>query len=450
MVPTVMQWRRLRRTASAVGVALTLAGGARAVTLEQAYDAAFKNEPAYRMSIAEHAAGVENAVLGRSNLLPNVQASFSGSENHADQSTDYGPQGIINGHPHYISRSSVIQLRQPLFSLDALARYRQGVAQARQSESAFTLNTGEMVLRVVGAYVDVLFAGDQVLTLEAQRDALLEQRNVNDRMFLRGEGTKTDQLETQARLDVAEVQLIEARDNLVAVRHTLEGMMGQPAGELTPLASRFLVEPLAPASFDEWKVIALAHNPELLAARQSVEVAQQEVNKGKAGHTPRVDLVASYSKSNADSVNTYNQSTVNRSIGVQVTLPLYAGGSVNAVSRQAVAGLDRARADLDNRANRMLVELRKAHDITVSSARRMEALQKAVESGELLLKATEQSIKGGVRINLDLLNARQQLASTRRDLAQTRYNYVLNLLRLRAGAGTLSAGDVHEVARFFQ
>jgi protease secretion system outer membrane protein len=98
----------------------------------------------------------------------------------------------------------------------------------------------------------------------------------------------------------------------------------------------------------------------------------------------------------------------------------------------------------------VLVELRKAYDLVQNSVAKVTALEKAVASGKELMVATEQSIKGGVRINLDLLNAQQQLYTSQRDLAQARYSYLLGLLRLRAAAGTLGESDVREVAAYFR
>lgn len=427
---------------------LLCAGGAAAMTLQQAYEAALKNDPAYRMNFYENEFGKENRIIGRSALLPNVQASYSANRNRVDQTTHVGTRESFD-QPRYISRSAVIQLRQPLFSLDAWARYRQGVAQTNQSAATFEANTGEVAMRVVGAYIDVLYSQDQLALSMAQRAAYTELMKVNERLFAKGEGTKTDLLETQARLDLAEAQVLEAQDNVTAARTTLEGVVGMPVESLDHLGDSFQIggEKLLP--FDDWRATALARNPDLKAARFAIEVTKQEVNKANAGHTPRVDLIAAYSKGASESINTYNQDTVNRSVGVQVNFPIFAGGAVSASARQAVAGMERAKADLQGRTNKVLVELRRAYDLAESSSARIAALDKAVASGELLLKATEQSIKGGVRINLDLLNAQQQMVASKRDRAQARYTYLLGTLRLKAAAGVFAPDDVRAVAAYF-
>jgi protease secretion system outer membrane protein len=353
-------------------------------------------------------------------------------------------------YPRYISRSSVIQVRQPILSLDAIARYRQGKVQAAQGAKQFEANTNDVIIRVVSAYADALFAEDQVELSRVQRDMYAEQQKVNQRLFEKGEGTKTDMIETQARLDLAEAQLIEAKDNATAARNTLAGVIGMDPGTLDRLGSDFHFTNLPLKSFEEWRQSTIANNPELAAARLVIENQRLDIQRQKAGHYPRIDVVGAYSKGNSESINTIDQATVNRSLGVQVNIPIYQGGAISASVRQAAAGYERAKADFDVRSNRILVEMRKAYDQVQNSIAKVGALEKAVASGKLLMTATEQSIKGGVRINLDLLNAQQQLYTSQRDLAQARYNYLINLVRLRAGAGTLDASAVREVAAYFR
>jgi protease secretion system outer membrane protein len=439
--------------AAAVGAALALAAApAGAITLMQAYQAALQNDPQYRMAKADRDAGKENRILGRAALLPQVSANYSGSKVRAD--IDYGKSPLtgkeVLSSPLYYSRSEVLQLRQPLFSVDAFARYKQGVAQSQYSAAIFDARTKEIAVRSISAYLDVLFAEEQVNLARAQRDTLLEQRKVNDRLFQKGEGTRTDMLETQARLDLAEASLLEAEDNRTNARTTLAGIIGREVDSVDTVVDQFAVPPLAPHGFDEWRALALKNNPELQAGFYAVEASRQEVNKARAGHTPRVDFVASYSKSDNETINTLNQNSTQRALGVQVNIPLYSGGAVSAATRQAAAQLEKARAQQDADTDRILTDLRKQYNAALTSQAKVPALDKAVASGELLVKATEQSIKGGVRINLDLLNARQQLYQSQRDRAQARYTYLSSILRLKAAAGTLGFDDVQAIARYFK
>jgi len=439
-----------RALTSALLVACVMqANYASALSLVQAYDAALQNDPTYRSAVHDNEAGQQYKALGRSSLLPNVAMNYSANKNRADFTAPNFLGKLSTTHPEYQSKSGVVQLRQPLLNLDGVARYRQGLAQANYSDAQFSGRSKDLLLRLVGAYSDAKFAEDQLELATVQRDAFIEQKRVNERMFQKGEGTKTDMVETQAKLDLAEAQLLEARDNLTTARNSLAAIVGSEVTGLDALTDDFRVMPMQPASFEEWKALALERNSEISAQRYAVEAAEQEINKNKAGHAPRVDFIAAYSKGKSETLTTVNQDSTVRSIGVQVNIPLYSGGAVSASTTQAVAGYEKAKSDLDAKTNQVLVELRKQYNLVLSSAARIDALVKSVNSARLLVQATQQSVKGGMRINLDVLNAQQQLYSALRDLAQARYGYILSYLRLRNAAGTLNAEDLHAVAGYF-
>jgi outer membrane protein, protease secretion system len=439
-----------RLLASTLATAMMLqAGQASAISLLQAYDAALQNDPTYRSAIHDNEAGQQYKALGRSSLLPNVSASYATSKNRYDITAPNFLGQETTTHPANTSKSGGVSLRQSLFNLDGVARYYQGIAQTNYSDAQFSARGQDLVLRVVGAYADAQYAEEQLVLVTAQRDAYAEQMRVNERMFQKGEGTRTDMLETRARYELAEAQVLEAQDNLTTARNTLAGIVGQDVNQLDPLSDNFQVKPMEPTDFNAWKALAIERNPEIVAQRYAVEAARQEINKNRAGHAPRLDFIAGYSKNSSETINTLNQDSTVRSVGVQLNIPLYSGGYVNAATTQAVANHEKAKSDLDVRTTQVLVELRKQYSLVLSSATRIDALVKSVNSANLLIEATKQSIKGGVRINLDLLNAQQQFYATRRDLVQARYNYLLSYLRLRNAAGTLGAEDLNAVAGYF-
>ncbi|WP_373925190.1 TolC family outer membrane protein [Duganella sp. sic0402] len=437
-------------SAALLASALLSANSASAMTIMQAFQAALTNDAVYQQAVQDSIGGKEYAVLGKSNLLPNLQANYSSNRNRVDLEAPNVLGQMRTTHPEYISRSSSVSLRQTLFNMDAWARYKQGLAQTKYSDQNFEGRAQEMIVRVTSAYMDALFANEQVRITKAQRDMYAEQKAVNDRLFAGGEGTKTDMLETQSRLDLSEAQLLEAEDNRQTQLATLSTLVGEEVTVLDELAPSFRIAPPPEGGFEAWRKRALEENPDLRAQAFAIEAARQEVNKSRAGHMPRLDFVANYNRADSETINTYNQNTVNRTIGIQLTVPLYSGGSVAASSRQSVASLEKAKSELQVRTDRILIELRKQYAAVLSSVTRIRALEKAVASGELLITATEQSIKGGVRINLDLLNARQQLYTSQRDLAQARYNYLLAQLKLKAAAGVLEPEDVQEVSTYFR
>lgn len=448
----ITMYRMRVLSAVALGLALSMDCAAAPLTLLQAYQAALQNDPTYRGAINEHKAGQENVNLGRSRLLPRLSISYAANKNNAEittTQTSFGQTFTNTTHPTYTGVNAALVLRQPLVNFEALASYKQGVAQTEYSDAQFAGRSQDLMLRLVAAYADAQYNEDQLALAIAQRDAYLEQMHVNERMFKLGEGTKTDMLETQARASLAQAQVLEARDTLATARNTLAGIVGLDVTELAPLNKNFRVLPVKPASVQAWLDIAMQKNAEIVALGYALEAAHQEVNRQRAGHFPNVDFVASRSKQDSASINTYNQDANVNAVGVEINIPLFAGGYVSAATRQAAANYEKARNDLDAKKNQISVELHKQFGLMQSSEPRIDALMKSVESARLLVIATKQSIKGGVRINLDLLNAQQQLYTAQRDLALARYNYMLAYLRMRNAAGTLEPQDLTDIAKYF-
>jgi len=420
---------------------------ASALGLIEAYELAVKNDASYRAAQFENEAAQQFAVLGRSNLLPNIAATYSPSRNRADVTNT-----VTGGTDdrRYGALSAALQLRQPLFHPEGMARWRQGVAQTRGSDAQFASRSQELIVRVASAYTFAKYAEDQLALAVAQREALAEQRLTNQRLFLRGEGTRTDVVETQARFDLAVAQVLEANDNVTNARNALAAMIGRDVTRLDELNDDFNVGQLVPGAFEDWRNIALSTNPELQARRHAVDVAREEANRHRAGHLPRVDLVASVGRTDSDTINTFNQKATVRSVGAQLTVPIYSGGAVTAAVSQAEANAERIQAELDAATAETTVELRKQFDLTASSAARHDAARAARDSAQLLLEATRRSVAGGQRINLDVLQAQQQLFDSRRALAQARYNHLLSQLRLRLAAGVLQLSDLVDMSRYFK
>lgn len=441
--------KKVLASAILVGFAFPISS-ANAIGILKAYEAALVNDPTYRSAISENQAGQQNKAIGRAGLLPSLQYNFSASKNKGD-TTAPNFRGIETTSPlDYTSTSNTISLRQTVFNLDTYARYTQGIAQTNYSNAQFDSRSQDLIIRLVSAYADAKYAEEQYNLYVAQRDSYAEQKRINDRLFDKGEGTITDKLETQAKLDVSETQVLEAADNVANTRTVLGGIVGKEIMQLDGLLPDFRVGLLMPSSVTEWEEIAKKNNPEIIAGQYAIEISEQEIRKANSGHLPRVDFTANYNRGVSDSFTTRSQDNKIRSVGVQLVLPIYSGGYVNAVAAQAVANRDKARSDLDATTNRVIAELRKQFKIVTGSVAKIAALEKSVNSTTKLVEATKQSVKGGVRINLDVLNAQQQLVAAQRDLASARFSYLVSFLRLRFSAGVLSGQDLQTVAAYFQ
>lgn len=447
----MMRAMSLKKTvlASACAVLLCASGSASAISLMQAYQAALKNDPLHRGAKADQEAGQQYEVMGRAGLLPQVQYSYSTSKNKGESISPTVLGGFRIQDLDYTSLTRNVSIRQTLYSMDAYARFEQGVTQTQLSDVQFDAKSKDLILRVTNAYIEAKFAEDQFNLYTAQRDAYAEQRRVNERMFQKGEGTKTDMLETAAKLDVAEALVLESADNMRTTRNTLTGMLGQDVTQLDRLREGVSVGGLLQGTQEEWIATAEKNSQEIVAAQLNVDLSEKEITKAKAGHMPRLDLNASYNRGQSDSITTQTQDNSTRSIGVQLVIPIYSGGYTNAAYKQAVARKDKAISELDATRNKTLVELKKQFGLVRSSQSKIEAFEKSVASATLLVEATKQSIKGGMRINLDLLNAEQALVNAKKDLAQARYGYLMSFLKLKTVAGVVNATDLQTVAGLF-
>jgi len=429
------------------GLFMLCTGPAQALGLLEAYNLAIRNDPTFQAAIEERAAGEENRALGRSALLPTLSWNYNNSRNESEVT-----QASTRTDRDYRSYAATLTLQQPLLDYEAYARFRQGAAQALFSDERFRSKSQYLAVRLLSAYSQALLAQERIELSRAQKRAFAERLQLNQRLLKGGEGTRTDVLETQARLSMAVAEEIEAQDNQDAALRELEAMLGEPLQieQLDPLSPRFVILPLEPQRFESWRELALANNPELASQHHALTSAEYEVERKRAGHLPKLSLYASSRQTSSDSESTYNQKYDTNSVGIQLTVPLFAGGSVSASTRQAARQLSQAQFELDAQTATTLVDLHKQYNLNSSAAAKVRAYEMAVESASALVQATQKSVSAGERVNLDVLDAEQQLFSAKRDLAEARYAYLLARVQLKYYAGLLSEGDLRQVAGYFQ
>jgi len=422
-----------------------LTGQAQALSLLDAYEAALENDPTYRSAIHENEAGQQAEAIGFAGLLPNLSITHTQSENTGTMKLNSGSQPL-----NFSSQVSTLALRQPIMNMEAVANYRQSKSQANSSRSRFTGRSQQLIVRIVEAYFESLLAQHQFKLAQSQLDSLTELKRINESMLIKGEGTRTDVLETQSRHALAQARLIETQDEFEVAQLRLESIIGMPITQLHYLSDIFKADTIFLPDFDEWRALAMDRNSELVTQRHVLQSGKEEIRKSFAGHTPRVDLVASISRNKSASFVTFDRDVELATIGVEVSLPLFAGGRVNALTNQAKANYARVEAELDAMQDGVLVELRRQYQLVLSSVRRIESLELAVSSAQLLVQATEKSIQGGIRINLDLLDAQQQLYTSQLHLAEAKYNFLLAYLRLNFAAGTLVLDDLRKISSYFK
>ncbi|NLU19009.1 MAG: TolC family outer membrane protein [Serratia liquefaciens] len=425
-----------------------------------AYSLALDKDPTFMAALKEKEAGDESKNIGLASLLPKVALNYQNAPKNwqtvkAPQSNIFTGQTIeTTTSQQYRSYSGSVTLTQPLFDYEAYARYKAGVAQTLMSDERYRAKFMDLAVRVVTAYVEVAYSKDQIALAEAQKIAYAKQLSQNRELMNAGEGTITDVSETQARYSLAEAQEIEARDALDSAQRDLEVIIGAPLeqfGDLQLLKpGKFQVAPLIPSKFEEWQKIALENNPTLASSRHGVDAAKYDVERNRAGFMPQVQLFASHSENDSSSDNTVNQKYRTDSIGVQVSMPIYSGGGVSASTRQAAARYGQAMYEMDAQVGSTLNDLRKQFNLCLSSRAKLAAYELAVESASKQVEATKKSVALGQRVNVDVLNAEQQMFSARRDLASAKYTYIKSWVTLLSDSGTLDKSDINRIAQYFE
>jgi len=205
-----------------------------------------------------------------------------------------------------------------------------------------------------------------------------------------------------------------------------------------------------PSNLDEWTQRAEKNSPEMKAMHARLEAARREVSKSQAGHLPTLDAIAQWSNSGSENITRINSRYENKTIGVQLNVPLFSGGYVNSTIRQAVAEQTRAEESLEALRRDLGVRVHKEYRGVSEGVMRVRALEQAVRSADQMMKSTQMSLKAGSRTQLDVLNAQQQYTSALRDLAQARYVYLMSKVKLASLVGDDAVASVQEINMYFQ
>lgn len=410
-----------------------------AADLLQTYQRARENDPIYAEAKARYEAGQEKLTQGRSGLLPTLSISATSNSVNREVINPASPELRYRSHQYGLN------LTQPLFRWQSWLQYEQGGLQVAQAEADFVQAQQDLLLRTSQAYFDVLLAEEQVGSLQAQMTAIALQLEQAKAYFEVGTATITDTHEAQARHDLAEAQLIAAKSDLEIKQAALQMLTGEPVEQLLPLKSdAFLLSP-QPSSLDHWIKAAEERHPTVQSRQASTEVARLEASKQQAGHYPTLDLVGTATRSR-DNVFLGGGWTIadieQRMLGLQLSIPLFQGGGVSSRAREAAASYLAAKANLESMRRQAAQSARQSYLGVVNGLAQVKALNAASESSRLALEANKLGYEVGVRVNIDVLNAEQQVQTTRRDLAKARFDTLMAQLRLKSAVGALSEEDL--------
>lgn len=420
-----------------VAVALgSLCAAAQAGGFLRAYDAAVTNDPTYRAARQALASSLQGVPIAQAALRPNLSLSVSDAWNTGSRTSPDFLGRPVTTPLDYRSPQQTLSLRAPFLNLDATQRVRQARVQLAIAETVLLARRHELLDRVGQAYLQRLFALQNQEVAQGQITDAAEQRQLALRRFELGDGTRPEVQAAEAGLALARAQAREADDQLASASLVLSQITGLADVPAEPLDDRFVAPTPVPASLAAWLEQAATTNPDIIARRSAVDLARVGVDRAEAGHYPRIDLVASISKGRNESVSTLDQSVSQRSVGVQLNLPLYSGGIVDASVAQALAEQEKALAELEAEQLSVNADVSRLYRSVQTGVARQLAQQQVLEANRLALEGARKTAAGGVGIRADVVRAQAKVTEALRDLAKLRYEQLLALLRLHSRGGT--------------
>jgi outer membrane protein len=426
-----------------------------AADLRDVYERALTSDPLIREADANRLAARESRPQAIAALLPQIAASGRYNDEERDSSGAF----VQPGNPptpevrDSDGNSSTwdVTLRQNIFRWQNWATLRRANAQTAQAEADYSAAQQDLILRTSEAYFNVLAAQDTLEAAVAAHDAIGRQLEQSDKRFEVGLIAVTDVQEAKAAFDSATAALIQAKRNLATAQERLRELTGETFDVLEkPGADMPLAGP-NPASPEDWVQLAMQQNARLISSRLAADITRADIGFERGGHFPTLDVVvsrshfdseATISGSSAGDIDSDSDDTV---VSLQVTVPIFSGGATRSRVRQAQFLNIAARERLERTARETEREARDAYLGVNSEVARVQSLRQAVESAMTALQATEAGYEVGTRTSVDVLEARRRLFEAQTNYARSRYDYLLNVLRLQLAAGTLDREGLEEI-----
>ena len=442
-------------------------------TLIEIYELSLRSDPTLKEADANRRAALQSKPKAIASLLPQIDGSvnFDSSEQEG-VSTQFktvpGTEPPESGFFNIPAESDTetlrwsLNLRQTVFRWDQFTLLAQASKEVAQAEADYRAAEQDLMIRVADAYFNVLAAEDTLASEQAAKGAISRQLEQAQRRFEVGLIAITDVQEAQAGYDEAVSVEIVAKRTLATAKEQLREITGEyPAALAKPRADMPLIGP-NPSNNNEWVDTALQQNLILVSSQIGADIARDNVKLARSGHYPTLEFVASYGNTQREGdATTFDLSGVGTTrpidtdqdttqIGVQFALPIFSGGGVRAEAKEAVYRHRAAKENLERVARQVERETRDAYLGVDSDIARVKALAQARKSSQTALEATEAGFEVGTRTTVDVLDARRQLFVTETSYARSRYDYIVNWLRLKQAAGNLTVNDLKMVNGWLQ
>lgn len=412
------------------------------------YQQALARDPQLASALSQNRAAQEIIEQGKALYRPTVNLTAGASASQTDIRF-LGAAGNnpfrVQGRNNFEGYNYGVDARQPIYRKQNLVQMEQSKTQVSQADKQLHLTQQNLILRVTQTYFDVLIAQDKMTLMAAQKKAIVSQLEQAKANFEVGTATVTDVNEAQARYDLVLAQEIATENELQVAKRSVQAITGAMPEKLATVRADIHPENLA-QSMDKWLEITAANNLNILLQQDALKFAEQEVERLSAGHLPTLDAVASYTLNYANgNPNGFGSELESAVVGVQMQIPLYQGGAISSRVRQAVQNQEKAKDDIEVARRNAELETQRAYLNLSTSIAQVKALEQAEASSKLQVESTKLGYEVGVRNSVDVLNAEQQYFVAKRDLLQARYNYLVNIIRLKASSGLIAEADLVDI-----
>lgn len=429
---------------------------ASAADLKEVYTRALTSDPLIREAEANRLATRESKPQALAALLPQVNADGTWNDTVDTNSTG---SFSLPGQPPEPERRNFdgdssnwsLGLRQSVFRWENWATFKRADSERAQAEADYVVAQQDLILRTAEAYFNVLAAQDTLEAAQAAHDAIGRQLEQSEKRFEVGLIAVTDVQDAKAAFDSATAALIQGKRNLANAGELLRELTGDAWDVLEKPGSNMPLESPDPESPEDWVKLAMEQNASLNSSRLAAEITRANINVERGGHIPAVDFVVRRGHDESEGIQSGTSpgatsgDSYDTVYGLQVTVPIFSGGLTSSRVRQAQYRHTAARERLERTARATERSTRDAYLGVNSEVARVQSLKQAVESAQTALQATEAGYEVGTRTSVDVLQARQRLFQSQTDYARSRYDYLLNVLRLQQAAGTLDGQGLDEI-----
>ncbi|WP_437610128.1 TolC family outer membrane protein [Erwinia sp. V71] len=422
-----------------------LPGDAPTMNLVQAYERMLLNDPQVQAARAARDAGRDAGNIARAALLPQASINYLRNRTRlAEKVAISGSDQSLTVKDKFYGQRRGVTIEQTLFDYSAISTYRMGETQAEYADLQYRLQFQQEAVALIDAYLNALLARDSLQLARYQLRVYQDMLRGNERMMAQGEGTRIDILETRTQIGATEAELVNYENELADRLRELAMLLGEPLHQQQLMAINLKTGllPLHNADLKTLLADAQQQNPEVQAARLGVRYNDLTIEREKGQFMPRVSAYASYEHIESDNINNKGRNYDSNTIGLQVTVPLFNGGSSYYATRQAVNRREQARFELDHATSNTATMLEKYWRVCTTSGRRIQTLrQNAADSSELV-QAMRRSVSGGERTNTDALNAERQAYQARLELLRSYVEWFQGYAKLQFYAGRFSEDDV--------